>query len=277
MLINYGYEITVSVVNPTPMICLLDIHPEHRADIRAETPLGTQPLVPTSTYIDMFGNQCRRLVAPAGDLTLHVNGTIADSGLQDPVVPQAVEIPVQNLPTDVLMFLLGSRYCETDKLSQTAWDMFGSMPPGWGRVQAITDYVHNRLTFSYQHARATRTALEAYEEGVGVCRDFAHLLITFCRCLNIPARYVNGYLGDIGVPPYPAPMDFSAWVEIFLGNRWYAFDPRHNEPRIGRIVVARGRDATDVPLVHSFGPHILKTFKVWTDEVTTVPKHAFSA
>ena len=277
MLINYGYEITVSVVNPTPMICLLDIHPEHRADIRAETPLCTQPLVPTSTYIDMFGNQCRRLVAPAGDLTLHVNGTIADSGLQDPVVPQAVEIPVQNLPTDVLMFLLGSRYCETDRLSQTAWDMFGSMRPGWGRVQAITDYVHNRLTFSYQHARATRTALEAYEEGVGVCRDFAHLLMTFCRCLNIPARDVNGYLGDIGVPPYPAPMDFSAWVEIFLGNRWYASDPRHNEPRIGRIVVARGRDATDVPLVHSFGPHILKTFKVWTDEVTTVPKHAFSA
>lgn len=276
MLINYGYEITVSVASPTPMICLLDIHPERRADIRAET-LRTQPLVPTSIYIDMFGNQCRRLLAPAGDLTLRLDGTIADSGLQDPVAAQGEEIPVQNLPSDVLVFLLGSRYCETDKLSQSAWDMFGAMSPGWGRVQAITDYVHKRLTFSYQHARATRTALEAHEECVGVCRDFVHLLITFCRCLNIPARYVNGYLGDIGVPPYPAPMDFSAWVEVFLGNRWYAFDPRHNAPRIGRIVVARGRDATDVPLVHSFGPHLLKSFKVWTDEVKTVPEPAVSA
>jgi transglutaminase-like putative cysteine protease len=277
MLINYGCEITVSVANLTPMICLLDIHPERRADICAETPFLTQPLVPTSSYIDMFGNQCRRFVAPAGDLTLRLDGTITDSGLQDPVVAQAHEIPVQNLPSDVLVFLLGSRYCETDKLSQTAWDMFGAMTPGWGRVQAITDYVHHRLTFSYQHARATRTALEAHDERVGVCRDFVHLLITFCRSLNIPARYVNGYLGDIGVAPYPAPMDFSAWAEVFLGNRWYAFDARHNVPRIGRIVVARGRDATDVPLVHSFGPHLLKSFKVWTDEVKTVPEPAVSA
>jgi transglutaminase-like putative cysteine protease len=267
MLINYGYEITIAVAKPTPIICLLDVHPERRAGVQAETPFRSVPPVATSTYIDAFGNQCRRLMAPAGDITLTLNGTIADSGWKEPVVPQAAEIPVERLPHHVLVFLLGSRYCETDRLSQTAWDLFGTIPPGWTRVQAISDYVHRHLTFGYQHARATRTAIEAHQERLGVCRDFAHLFITFCRCLNIPARYVNGYLGDIGVPPDPAPMDFSAWVEVFLDDRWYTFDPRHNEPRVGRIVVARGRDATDVPLINSFGPHTLKSFKVWTDEV----------
>ncbi len=267
MIINYGYEIAITVPKATPIICSLDIHPERRADILAEMPFQSVPPVAASTYIDNYGNQCRRLIAPLGDLTITLDGTISDSGRKEPVIPGASEIPVERLPHDVLVFLLGSRYCETDKLSQTAWDLFGATPPGWGRVQAITDYVHKRLTFDYQQARATRTAFEAHEERVGVCRDFAHLLITFCRCLNIPARYVNGYLGDIGVPPFPVPMDFSAWVEVFLDNRWYAFDPRHNEPRIGRIVVARGRDATDVPLIHSFGPHTLKKFEVWTDEV----------
>jgi transglutaminase-like putative cysteine protease len=205
------------------------------------------------------------------------DGIIVDSGVPDMIAPAAPENPVAKLPDDVLVFLLGSRYCETDKLSQTAWDLFGAKSPGWTRVQAIADYVHERIKFGYAHARATRTALEAHEERVGVCRDFAHLLITFCRCLNIPARYVNGYLGDIGVPPDPAPMDFSAWVEVFLDNRWYTFDARHNEPRIGRIVVARGRDATDVPLINSFGPHVLKSFKVWTDEVAAPALKAASA
>ena len=277
MLINYGYEITIGVAKPTPVICLLDVHPERRADVRSETPFRSAPLVATSTYIDAFGNQCRRLMAPAGDLTLTLGGTIADNGQLEPVVPGASETPVERLPHDVLVFLLGSRYCETDRLSQTAWDLFGAKPPGWGRVQAIAGYVHERLTFGYQHARATRTALEAHEERIGVCRDYAHLLITFCRCLNIPARYVNGYLGDIGVPPDPAPMDFSAWVEVFLDNRWYTFDARHNAPRTGRIVVARGRDATDVPLINSFGPHTLKSFKVWTDEVAAPALKAASA
>jgi len=270
MLINYGYEITIAVAMPTPIVCLLDVHPEYHAQIQAETPFGSLPIVGTSTYIDTFGNQCRRLLALPGDLTFTIDGTIANSGRKEPVVLGASEVPVERLPHEVLVFLLGSRYCETDKLSQTAWNLFGATPPGWGRVQAITDYVHKRLTFDYQHARATRTAFEAHEERVGVCRDFAHLLITLCRCLNIPARYVNGYLGDIGVPPFPAPMDFSAWVDVFLDNRWYAFDARHNEPRIGRIVVARGRDATDVPLVHSFGTHTLKNFKVWTNEVANL-------
>jgi len=277
MLINYGYEITIGVAKATPIITLLDVHPERRADIKSETPFRSTPALITATYVDAFGNQCRRLVAPAGDLTCTLDGTITDSGRKEPVALQAAEIPVECLPHDVLVFLLGSRYCETDKLSQTAWDLFGTKPPGWARVQAIADYVHERIRFGYEHARATRTALEAHEERIGVCRDFAHLLITFCRCLNIPARYVNGYLGDIGVPPDPAPMDFSAWVEVYLDNRWYTFDARHNESRIGRIVVARGRDATDVPLINSFGPHTLKSFKVWTDEVAAATLKAASA
>jgi len=274
MLINYGYEITIAVAKPTPVICLLDVHPERRADIQSETYFRSVPPVATSTYIDAFGNQCRRLVAPLGDLTLTLGGTIADSGQLEPVARGAAEIPVELLPHDVIVYLLGSRYCETDRLSQTAWDLFGATPAGWTRVQAIADYVHNRIKFGYEHARATRTALEAHEERVGVCRDFAHLFITFCRCVNIPARYINGYLGDIGVPADPAPMDFSAWVEVFVDNRWYTIDPRHNTPRTGRIVVARGRDATDVPLINSFGPHLLKSFKVWTDEVTPALKAA---
>jgi transglutaminase-like putative cysteine protease len=218
------------------------------------------------TYLDGFGNRCQRLMVPSGEITLHLDGTIMDDGAHDAIAPDAREVPVESLPHDTLVFLLGSRYCETDRLSQIAWDYFGDVQPGWTRVQAICDFVHRHLTFGYQHARATRSALEAFEERIGVCRDFAHLMIALCRCLNIPARYVNGYLGDIGVPPDPAPMDFSAWAEVFLEDRWHTFDARHNEPRIGRIVVARGRDATDVPLVNSFGPHTLRSFEVWTDE-----------
>jgi len=267
MLINYGFEIAIRVPRATPLICLLDVHPERRKDINSETPFHVLPATPSMTYVDGFGNQCRRLMVPPGDITLSLDGTIVDSGELDDADAKAREIPVQELPNSLLTFLIGSRYCETDRLSQTAWDLFGGMKPGWGRVEAICDFVHNHLSFGYQHARATRTALEAFEEKKGVCRDFAHLMLAFCRCLNIPARYVNGYLGDIGVPADPAPMDFSAWTEVFLDNRWYTFDPRHNARRIGRIVVARGRDATDVPLINSFGPHTLKTFKVWTDEV----------
>jgi len=266
MLIRYGCEIGITVPSATPAICLLDVHPERRRDISFENSLTTSPATQQMTYLDSFGNRCRRFIAPPGNLTLHLDGTIVDSGIADDRDTDAREVPVEALPHYVLGFLLGSRYCETDRLSQTAWDMFGGLQPGWSRVQAICDFVHSHLTFGYQHARATRTALEAFGERQGVCRDFAHLMITLCRCLNIPARYVNGYLGDIGVPADPAPMDFSAWTEVFLENRWYTFDARHNTPRIGRIVVARGRDATDVPLINTFGPHVLHTFKVWTDE-----------
>ena len=271
MLINYGYEITITLPKTTPLICMLDVHPDRRDDICAETLFRNEPPVPSLTYLDGFGNQCRRLLAPSGDLTLRLDGTIYDNGQPDIVDADAGEVPVQHLPHGTLIYLLGSRYCETDRLSQTAWDLFGNLQPGWSRVQAICNFVHNHITFGYQHARATRTALEAYQEKVGVCRDFAHLMVAFCRCLNIPARYVNGYLGDIGVPPDPAPMDFSAWVEVFLDGRWYTFDARHNKQRIGRIVLSRGRDATDVAMLNSFGPHTLKTFKVVTVESETQP------
>lgn len=268
MLIRYGYEITVTCPQPTPMVCLLAVHEERAADLRTAETFFTTPVgLPNWTYLDLFGNRCRRLTAPAGDLTIWGDATLADSGLPDPFLPGAREVPVAELPHDCLVYLMGSRYCETDRLSQIAWDLFGAVPPGWGRVQAICDYVHNHIRFDYMQARATRTACEVWEERIGVCRDFAHLAVAFCRCLNIPTRYVNGHMGDIGVPVVD-PMDFSAWMEVWLDGAWHTFDPRNNQRRIGRIVVARGRDAADVPLINSFGPHVLKSFRVWTYEVS---------
>ncbi len=267
MLIKYGFGIAITFPQPSPLITLLDVHADRRADVREESDFVTTPAVPISIYRDQFGNQCRRMVAPAGDFSMTIGGIIEDSGDPDPIERSLPEVPVAELPDDVLVYLLGSRYCETDRLSEFAWRQFGALQPGWDRVQAVVDFVHRHIAFGYHHARDTRTAAEALEERVGVCRDFAHLTIALCRALNIPARYVNGYLGDIGVPKDPAAMDFSAWCEIYLGGRWYAFDARHNTPRIGRIPVAYGRDATDVPLVHSFGQHVLTSFKVWTDEV----------
>jgi len=265
--IRYGYEITVTCQQPTALVCLLSVNDDRAADIRSPESTFTTPAVPTSTYRDLFGNRCLRLVAPAGDLTIWGDATIEDSGLPDRIVPSARELPVPDLPDDCLVFLMGSRYCETDRLSQIAWDLFGNVSPGWSRVQAICDFVHGHIRFDYMQARSTRTAFDAFHERVGVCRDFAHLAVALCRCLNIPARYVNGHLGDIGVPVVD-PMDFSAWIEVFLEGRWHTFDPRNNLPRIGRIVVARGRDAADIPLINSFGPHVLKGFRVWTYEVT---------
>jgi transglutaminase-like putative cysteine protease len=267
MLIRYGYELTFNCAEPALMVCLLDAHRDQARNIRYETPLETTPAISTETYLDTFGNHVRRFIAPAGDLTIRRDAIIEDSGQPDPVKLEAQEIAVERLPNDTLVFTLGSRYCETDKLCDIAWQLFGSTLHGWRRVQAICDFVCNHLTFGYQYARATRTAFEAYQERVGVCRDFAHLAVAFCRCMNIPARYANGFLGDIGVPPDPAPMDYNAWFEVFLDGRWFTFDARHNMPRIGRITVSRGRDATDIPLATSFGPHTLKTFQVWTEEV----------
>ncbi|MES0154955.1 transglutaminase family protein [Mesorhizobium sp. M0018] len=266
MLIRLGYEIAIECAAATPIVSLLEIHRDRQADIKRQTRVLTSPSVPTRVYHDLFGNSCRRFTAPAGSFRILYDAVVEDSGEMDEVNTLAGEVPVAELPDEVLGYLLGSRYCETDDLGDLAWQLFGQLPPGWARVQAIVDYVHNRLSFGYGYARSTRTAAQAHEERVGVCRDFAHLAITLCRCMNIPARYVNGYLGDIGVPADPAPMDFSAWVEVFLDGRWYTFDPRHNVPRIGRVVIARGRDATDVPLLHSFGPHRLSLFKVWTHE-----------
>src|SRR5262249_42465805 len=247
MLIRYGYDITITCAQPTAMVCLLTVPDERTARIRSAGELGTTPTIPTTTYRDLFGNICRRFIAPAGDLAIWADSTIEDDGALDTVDTAAQEIPVAALPDDCLVYLMGSRYCETDKLSQIAWDLFEHVTPGWSRVQAICDFVNQRIRFGYHNASSTRTAFEAHQEGVGVCRDYAHLAVALCRCMNIPARYINGYLGDIGVPIVD-PMDFSAWIEVYLGNRWFTFDPRNNVPRIGRIVVARGRDAADIPL-----------------------------
>jgi transglutaminase-like putative cysteine protease len=266
MLIRSGYEMTLTCQAPTALVCLLSVHEDGAAAIRAPETFFTTPQVPSTTYRDLFGNRCRRLVAPAGGVTIWGDVTVWDDGLPDPIVPGAREVPVPELPDDVLVYLLGSRYCDTDRLSQTAWDLFGTMAPGWGRVQAVCDFVHRHIHFDYMQARATRTAFDAFHERVGVCRDFAHLAVALCRCLNIPARYVNGHLGDIGVPVVD-PMDFSAWIEVFLDGAWHTFDPRNNTPRIGRVVIARGRDAADIPLINSFGPHVLTAFRVWSYEV----------
>ena len=268
MLIRFGYEIIINSWSSTPIVTELSIVDERLPDVRVPEVFRTDPQIETSTYRDMFGNLCRRFVAPPGDLMIRSDSVIEDSGEVDVAAPDAEQFPVSQLPNDVLVFLMGSRYCETDRLSQIAWNLFGGIAPGWGRVQAICDFAHQRLTFDYQAARSTRTAYEAYEDRTGVCRDFAHLAIALCRCMNIPARYVNGYLGDIGVPVRD-PMDFSAWMEVYLGGRWWTFDPRNNIPRVGRIVLARGRDAADVAMLTSFGPHILNRFVVWTFEVDT--------
>ena len=267
MRIRVGYELVYECVQPTPMILMLNIHFTRVSDLVMPDHIITNPPIPMQAYRDGFGNWCTRIVAPAGQTRISTTAVINDSGLPDVVEPYAVQHAVEDLPADTLVFLLGSRYCETDRLSETAWALFGQTPLGWPRVQAICDFVHNHISFGYEHARMTRTALEAYNERQGVCRDYTHLAIAFCRCLNIPARYCTGYLGDIGVPASPEPMDFSAWFEAYLGGRWYIFDARNNTPRIGRVLIAQGRDAADVPLSNTFGPNLLRQFTVWTDEV----------
>jgi transglutaminase-like putative cysteine protease len=268
MRIRVGFDLVYDCPQPTPMMVMLRIHPSRDADVTTPDLLRTDPAVPIETYVDSFGNRCGRLLAPAGKIRFSTDAIVLDSGLTEPVVPDAAEIPVPALPEDSLVFLLGSRYCQTDLMSETAWKLFGTGPTGWAKVQAICDFVHEHVRFGYDHARSTKSAWDVYEERTGVCRDFAHLAITLCRCMNIPARYCTGYLGDIGLPPDPAPMDFSAWFEAYLGGRWYTFDARHNTPRIGRVLMARGRDAADVALSNSFGMTTLAGFKVWSDEVT---------
>ena len=274
MKIRIGYDLTFRSSTPTPTILMLSVHPSRLNDLMEPPRIRFDPPIPSRTYTDHFGNICTRIVMPVGSLAVSSDNVVRDSGLPDVVAPDAGQIPVENLPNNSLEFLLGSRYCETDRLSDTAWSLFGRTPPGWGRVQAICDYVHDRLTFSYPDARSTRTAWDGHQEGLGVCRDFAHLAIALCRCMNIPARYCTGYLGDIGVPPVPDPMDFSAWFEALLEGGWYTFDARHNQPRIGRISMARGRDATDVALSTSFGPSQLADFKVITYEKQLSRVHA---
>jgi len=249
------------------MILQVSIHPSRIPDVLSGGRLRFDPPIPANTYHDSFGNFCHVIRAPAGRLDISTDLVIQDSGKPDVVVAEAPQLPLERLPVDTLVYLLGSRYCETDRLSDTAWSLFGQVPRGWPLVQAICDYVHDRIKFGYEHASSTKTAFDAHEEKRGVCRDFAHLAITLCRCMNIPARYCTGYLGDMGEPPPYGPGDFAAWFEAFLGGQWYSFDPRNHVPRIGRILMARGRDATDVAMVTSFGPCTLANFKVITDEV----------
>jgi transglutaminase-like putative cysteine protease len=267
MLIRLGYDIQFQIPLRVPIVALLNVHPSREADLRAPDELRVEPETPIEKYLDSFGNRCCRFVAPAGDLRLTGSSVIEDSGEPDAQNPNARELPVEELPAETLRFLLASRYCEVDLMTNIAAELFGDIPPGWGRVQAICDWVHRKVTFGYGFARVTKTALDVYTERLGVCRDFQHLAITFCRALNIPARYATGYLGDIGVPPAPFAMDFSAWFEVFLEDRWWAFDARHNQPRIGRILIAVGRDAADVAITTSFGSTRLTKFEVITDEV----------
>jgi len=267
MKIRVGFEIIYDCPQPTPMIFNLNVHFTRASDLVGRDDLMFDPPLPMTAYRDTFGNWCTRIVAPKGRTRVCADVMVNDSGAPDEIVLQAQQLPVQDLPEETLLFLLGSRYCETDRLSETAWNLFGQAPTGWGRVQAICDFVHRHIAFGYQHARMTRTALEAYYDKTGVCRDYAHLAVAFCRCMNIPARYCTGYLGDIGVPPPYGPMDFAAWFEAFLGGRWYTFDARNNTPRIGRVLIARGRDAADVAISNTFGPANLQSFKVWTDEM----------
>jgi transglutaminase-like putative cysteine protease len=273
MLLKIGYEFEYEFEQPTPIVSVLNVHTSRMQDLVVPDDMMSNPSLPLAQYEDAHGNVCTRLMAPEGRVRLWADGMVRDSGRPDEWAPGARQTPVQELPAETLPFLLGSRYCETDLFTSMAWDLFGHTQPGWQRVQAICDYVHQRLLFGYAYSRPTKTAWEAYVECAGVCRDFTHLGIALCRSMNIPARYCTGYLSDIGITT-TSDMDFSAWFEAYLDGRWYVFDPRNNEPRVGRVLIARGRDAADVPLTYTFGRNTLTGFKVWTHEVDTdAPVH----
>jgi len=269
--LRVGYELVYDCPQPTPMMLMVNIHHTRASDIVVPDVLMATPAVPMTFYRDTFGNWCTRIVAPAGRTRLSATAIVRDSGLPEAPALSNRQDAVQDLPEECLVFLLGSRYCETDRLSEVAWSLFNRADTGAARVQAICDYVHRHITFGYADARPTKTAWEAFAEGKGVCRDYAHLAIAFCRCMNIPARYCTGYLGDSGMPPPYGLMDFAAWFEAYVDGRWQTFDPRNNEPRIGRILMARGRDATDVAISTAFGPNTLAGFTVWVDEVAECP------
>ena len=274
MLIQIGFDLMFDVPAPTVMLLMLRLHPSREESLQGPERLRVEPHVPIEEFLDPFGNRCGRLLAPAGPLRLRNDAVVHDSGELDAVCLDARQHDVNDLPADTLQFLLGSRYCEVDRLTETAWQLFGYTRPGWPRAQAVVEWCHTNVQFGYPYARPTKTAFDVFSDRQGVCRDFTHLAVTFCRCLGIPARYVTGYLGDIGIPPVPDPMDFSAWFEVYLDGRWWTFDARHNRSRIGRIVMARGRDAVDVALTTSFGPTTLTRFVVVTDEVSEVPAAA---
>jgi transglutaminase-like putative cysteine protease len=268
MQLRVGYEFIYDCPQPTPMILMVNIHHTRAGDIVVPDCLTTSPPVSLTCYRDAFGNWCTRIVAPPGQIRLAASAIVNDSGVAEPLALSDRQHAVQDLPEECLIYLLGSRYCETDRLSNVAWSLFEKSPRGAQRVQAICDYVHEHIAFGYENARSTKTAWEVFTEKKGVCRDYAHLAIAFCRCMNIPARYCFGYLGDVGVLPPYGPMDFAAWFEAYVDDHWHTFDPRNNVPRIGRVLIARGRDATDVAISNAFGPNMLVGFKVWTDEIS---------
>jgi transglutaminase-like putative cysteine protease len=267
MRIRAGFKLTYDCPSPSPMLLMLSIRPERQPDLETPAFLSVSPNIPVHQFTDSFGNTCSRILAPAGKLVLSSDFIIRDSGQHEPLPIGEAQHAIEDLPDEALQFLMGSRYCQTDLMSDLAWARFGAIEPGWKRVEAIVDYAHERIEFGYQHARCTKSAWDAHEERKGVCRDYAHLAVTLCRAMNIPARYCTGYLGDIGVPPVDAPMDFSAWFEVYLGGKWWTLDARHNTPRIGRILMARGRDATDVAITTTFGAAELVGFEVMTDEL----------
>lgn len=265
MLIRIGFDLQFDIPSRVAMVALLHVHPSRACEMVEPDELRIEPEIETEIYIDSFGNRCTRFVAPPGHLRLSSSALVRDSGEPDPFDWNAREVPAGELPHEVLTFLLGSRYCEVDRFTSISQELFGSVEPGWCRVQAISNWVHSHVSFNYHQTRPTKTALDVYTERVGVCRDYQHLAITFCRALNIPARYATGYLGDIGVPER-LPMDFSAWFEAYLDGKWWAFDARNNEPRIGRVLMATGRDAADVAITTSLGQADLTHFSVVTHE-----------
>lgn len=277
MHLQVGYEMTYDCPQPTPMVLMLNIHYSHANSLLKPDQLAVEPAVPLKTYRDLYGNWCSRIMASAGRIRISTTAQVECPQTAERTSVQAEQHSLWALPDDTLIYLMGSRYCETDLLMETAWMHFSSAPRGWWRVQAICDFVHKHLRFDYRSARVTRTALEAYHERAGVCRDYAHLAITFCRCMNIPARYCTGYLSDIGQPPTDDPMDFSSWIEVYLSGEWHVFDPRNNAPRTGRILIARGRDAVDVAISTSFGPNTLTSFRVTCFEIPQPPRQELPA
>ena len=265
--IRIGYDLSFEVPQPTPMQLMLYVHPEQAPALQHPESIIVEPPIAVDSFVDWFGNRAARILAPDGLLRIRYDNVIEDSGRHDAAIAGLRLTPVHEMPAECWRYLFASRYCEVDRMMHVAWDLFGKTPESWERVQAVLDWVHGNVAFGYQFARPTKTAFDVYTERQGVCRDFQHLAITFLRALNIPARYVTGYLGDIGVTASPSPMDFSAWAEVYVGDAWHTMDARHNTPRIGRVLMARGRDATDVALTTSFGNTTLKEFSVWTDEL----------
>jgi transglutaminase-like putative cysteine protease len=266
MRVRIGCEFDYESLGPVPMLMLVRAQPDGEHHTLYES-RWTAPEVPVHEYVDAFDNHCWRFVAPAGRFRIRYDALVDIDGEPDPVVPDAPLVRVEDLPDSALVFTLASRYVESDLLIQTAWDLFGSTPPTWARVQAVCDWVHTNVVYETGNSGPTITAMDVFERRVGVCRDFALLAVAFCRALNIPARYTFGYLPDIAVEPPDVPMDFHAWFEAYLGGRWYTFDARHNVPRIGRVVIGRGRDAVDVAMATQYGSSRLNSMTVWSDEV----------